>query len=174
MIRRNSGTLIRDAMNQAGLDIKGLAARTREIDPDGRGISKTLVGYAVAQGKTGRDDFSPRASSLISDALNKPLEHLFDHDPASDMPIEYASTCACGTESQMLSPPSVEPLLSNRELAKSLKKSLSWIYRQLREYPRGHPHPFPYHPVGKGKRFRLSDVLAWCEEIHADATKTAA
>lgn len=173
MIRRDSGRPIREAMDRAGIDIKGLAARTRQFDPDGRGISKTLVGYAVATGKTGRDEFSPRASSLISDALDVPVEHFFEHDEAIDMPTEYASSSASGTESQMLSPPSVEPLLSNRELAKALKRSVSWIYRQLREYPRTHPHPFPYHPVGSGKRFRLSDVLAWCEEIHAEAEHAA-
>lgn len=173
MIRRDNGRPIREAMDRAGIDIKGLAAMTRQYDPDGRGISKTLVGYAVATGKTGRDEFSPRASSLISDALNAPLEHFFEHDEAIGMPSEYASSSASGTELQMLSPPSVEPLLSNRELAVALKRSVSWIYRQLREYPRTHPHPFPYHPVGSGKRFRLSDVLAWCEEIHAEAENAA-
>ncbi len=172
MLRRDSGTPIRTAMNRAGLDIKALAAKTREVDPEGRGISKTLIGYALTSGKTAREEFSERASILISTALDEPLGRLF-HLEDSGTSSESASASPSRLRDEMTSGPPLEPLLDTEGLAKALTKSPSWVYRQRREHPRGSAKPFPFHMVGYSPRYRMSEVLAWCEAVYADDSVAA-
>ena len=54
-----------------------------------------------------------------------------------------------------------EPLLTVEELAEVLKVKKSWIYRHTKETG---PGTLPRVPVGKYRRFRLSEVMAWLEE----------
>jgi predicted DNA-binding transcriptional regulator AlpA len=172
MLRRDSGAPIRTAMNRAGLDIKALAARTREVDPEGRGISKSLVGYAVSSGRTAREEFSERASVLISTALDEPLGQLF-HAEDSSTSSESASASTSRLREEMTSGPPIEPLLDTKGLAKAIKKSPTWIYHRRREHPRGAENPFPLHMIGHSPRFRLSEVLAWCDAVYAEDSVAA-
>ena len=54
----------------------------------------------------------------------------------------------------------VAELLTVQELAEKLKVKKSWVYSRTRK--KG-PGCMPTVPVGKYRRFRLADVLAWLE-----------
>ncbi|GGJ87378.1 hypothetical protein GCM10011583_18630 [Streptomyces camponoticapitis] len=85
MYRRNGGKPIRDAIRRAGLSIPRLAARTKEIDPEGRGLSQALIGFYASEGASGRESASTRTTELMAAGLDSPIEELFgDHpDPPS-------------------------------------------------------------------------------------------
>lgn len=76
--RRESGRAIREAMSSRGLSLPKLSEKTKELDPDGRGVSYQLIGFLVATGSSARESTSPRAASLISQALGYPENSLFD------------------------------------------------------------------------------------------------
>jgi hypothetical protein len=65
-------------MDEAGLSIQRLADKTKQVDPHGYGVSKSLVGSLVSQGTSARDNCRPRNAALVSAALEKPLPALFD------------------------------------------------------------------------------------------------
>ncbi|MGW1015648.1 XRE family transcriptional regulator [Streptomyces niveus] len=81
MYRRNGGQPIRDAIKRAGLSIPRLAARTKEIDPDDRGLSQALVGFYVSDGASGRESVSTRTAELMAAGLDSPIEELFGDQP---------------------------------------------------------------------------------------------
>lgn len=84
--RRDGGRALRDAMTAAGLSIPALARATREIDPTGRGVSRSLIGRLVSGGASARDRCRLRAAWLIADALRASIQSLFA------MPIDSTST----------------------------------------------------------------------------------
>jgi len=55
----------------------------------------------------------------------------------------------------------VVELLTVQELAEKLKVKKSWVYSRTRETG---PEAMPRISLGKYRRFRLQDVLAWCEK----------
>lgn len=164
MRRRDHGTPIRTAMKHAGLDIKALAARTREVDPDGRGLGKTAIGYMVGTGKTAREEHSDRAAILVAEALAEPVDRLFIQDAPSMAP-ESASTSRLQMEMPESAP--LEPLVDVKTLAVQLGMSEAWVWRERRAYPADHETPFPVHYVGRSPRYRVSEVLAWNARVYA-------
>lgn len=166
MRRRDHGTPIRTAMQAAGLDIKALAAKTAEVDPEGRGVGKTLIGYMVGTGKSAREEHSDRAAILIAEALGKPVASLFVQD-ASSMTIESASTRRMQSDMPETAP--LEPLVDVKALNAVIGKSETWVLRQRRAYPLGHATPFPVHYVGRTPKYRISEVLAWNAIVYAPA-----
>jgi predicted DNA-binding transcriptional regulator AlpA len=155
-------------MKHAGLSVAQLAARTREVDPDGRGLSKASVGFAVSAGASGRDEVSDRAAALIAAALDVAEELLF-HDDAQDSPEAPAATPS-RLRSEMPAPAQqadVEPFLDEKELCRVTKKSRDWYFDQRRQHPPGSATPFPVHFFGRSPRYRLSEVTAWCAEVFA-------
>lgn len=165
MRRRDHGTPIRTAMHQAGLDIKTLAAKTAQVDPEGRGVGKTLIGYMVGTGKSAREEHSDRAAILIAEALGVPVGSLFIQD-APSAPSESPSTRRMQnmTESGPL-----EPLVDGKALNRVIDKSESWLYRQRRMFPPTHETPFPVHYIGHRPKYRVSEVLAWNARVYAPA-----
>jgi hypothetical protein len=89
MYRRNGGQPIRDAIKRAGLSIPRLAARTKEIDPEERGLSQALVGFYVSEGASGRESATARTVELMAAGLDSPIEELFGNHP--DPPSIHAS-----------------------------------------------------------------------------------
>ena len=69
MRRVDNGRPLREAMERAGLSIPQLAAITKEIDPDGRGVSQSLIGFYTSTGRSGREQASDRAAGLMVAAL---------------------------------------------------------------------------------------------------------
>jgi len=54
----------------------------------------------------------------------------------------------------------VAELLTVQELAEKLKVKKSWVYSRTRETG---PEAMPRICLGKYRRFKIEDVLAWCE-----------
>lgn len=75
--RLRGGKPLRDAMAKGGYNRLTLAARTKEVDPHGRGVSHQLI-YCLASDKDwGRDTCKPDTARLIALALGKPEGVLF-------------------------------------------------------------------------------------------------
>lgn len=89
--RKSKGRPIREAMADAGLSIPRLAAATREVDPAGKGVSRSAVGVLVAEGSSARERCRLRTAWLIADALQQPIQALF-HMPGSSTSTEERST----------------------------------------------------------------------------------
>jgi hypothetical protein len=81
MYRLDNGEPIRKAMEEAGLSIGRLAARTKQTDPSGYGISPSAIGHMVSTGPSGRERFEDRSCDLAAAALGKPVGELFTNTP---------------------------------------------------------------------------------------------
>lgn len=163
MRRRLNGRPLRNAMKHAGLSVAALAAKTREVDPEGRGLSKAAVGFAVSEGQSGRDELSDRAAALIAAALGVAEELLF-HEDTPEAPIATPSRL----RSEMPAPAQqaeIEPFVSLKTLCGLTEKSRDWYFDQRRLHPPGSVTPFPVHWFGSSPRYRLSEVQAWCAEV---------
>jgi hypothetical protein len=129
MRRLDKGAPLRAAMEAAQLDIPRLAARTKEVDPDGAGLSKALVGFIVGKGKTAREECSDRAAELIAEAIGREVADLFEASIC--MPTQSTSTRRPKIGERRK--PLPERLMDQRELAGFLRKSMSWIDKQIAE-----------------------------------------
>lgn len=67
-------------MEAAGLSGPELAQATREVDPDGRGVSPALIGFLTCAGRSARERCRLHSGWLIATALNEPLQDLFMPD----------------------------------------------------------------------------------------------
>ena len=83
MYRRDRGRPIREAIQRAGLSIPRLAERTREIDPEGKGLSQALIGFYTSTGASGRESISDHAAELLAAGVNSPTEELFSDHPST-------------------------------------------------------------------------------------------
>lgn len=166
MRRLDQGAPLRAAIRAAGLDIPHLAARTKELDPTGKGLSPAYVGFIVGSGKTAREETSKRAAGLIAEALGLEVGALFE-DVVLTL-VESTSTSRSKTAAPGKSaPPLPEQLLDQRELARFLRKSMSWIDGQIREAKEaGHTWP-GLHYVGRSRRFDAREVLAGMRDNRA-------
>ncbi len=70
---------------------QSLAARTKEVDPEGRGISWQLVAFLASARAWARDTTSARTVDLITQALDRPEDELFAA-PAIAMPDDSTET----------------------------------------------------------------------------------
>lgn len=86
MYRRDRGRPIREAIQRAGLSIPRLAERTREIDPEGKGLSQALIGFYTSTGASGRESISDHAAELLAAGVNSPTEELFSDHPSPPPP----------------------------------------------------------------------------------------
>lgn len=155
MRRLDKGAPLRAAMKAAGLDIPRLAAKTREIDPEGKGLSKSLIGFIVGSGKTAREECSDRAAELISAALDEELTNLFE--PVVFTLGESTSTRKPWTGETRKPLPA--QLMDQRELSKFLRKAPSWIDAQIKDArERGELWPGLIY-VGRSRRFDPHAVL---------------
>jgi hypothetical protein len=75
--RREAGKPIRDAMEELGLSGPAVAAATKEIDPEGRGISPAKVGQLAGRGKTAKERCKRHTGELVAQVLQRPLDALF-------------------------------------------------------------------------------------------------
>jgi hypothetical protein len=138
-------------MRAAGLTIPGLAEATRRADPNGAGISQSMIGFLVSTGKSAREECSDRAAELISTALDKPITSLF----WGDLSVVVDSTSTPRGEMQTTMPDAgPEPLMTAKELLRYLRKSESWLDTEIRE-----ERIKPIY-VGRSRRFDRLKVLA--------------
>lgn len=76
-VRKDNGKPLRDAMKRHGLTQAGLAARTRQLDERGRGVSLGTIVKITGSGRWASDECRPRTARLIVAALDVPLDTLF-------------------------------------------------------------------------------------------------
>lgn len=69
--RLEDGRPLRDAMKAGGFTCRSLAAKTREVDPAGRGISLQLVSSLASEQPWARDTCKPASAALIGRALGR-------------------------------------------------------------------------------------------------------
>jgi hypothetical protein len=82
--RKSNGEPLRRAIKASGLSIPKLAAATKEVDETGRGVSHGAIGMLANEaGKSARQRCRIRTAWLIAEALNQPLQKLFDMPEAS-------------------------------------------------------------------------------------------
>lgn len=164
MRRLDKGAPLRAAMQAAGLDIPRLAARTKEVDPTGEGLSKSLVGFIAGGGKSAREECSDRAAELIAGALGREVGDLFRPEPLF---LISESTSTRRSQIKRAVPDLPERLMDQRELASFLRKSASWIDKQIQEATaRGEVWPGLIY-VGRSRRFDPRAVLDGMRRQHA-------
>lgn len=78
--RRVSPSVIREAMDRHGIGMKRLSRATRDVDPDGRGISWQLIGFLASAAPWGRDTTTVESAQLLADALGEDFGKLFARD----------------------------------------------------------------------------------------------
>ncbi|MFI9824469.1 hypothetical protein ACIHFC_29055 [Streptomyces sp. NPDC052013] len=157
MRRLDKGAPLRAAMKAAGLDIPRLAAKTKDVDPTGEGLSRAMVGFIVGTGKTAREECSDRAAELIAAALDKEVTDLFE---VSVFTLGESTSTRRSQIPQQRKPELPERLLDQKELARFLRKSLSWIDAQITDAKeRGETWPGLIY-VGRSRRFDPHAVLA--------------
>jgi hypothetical protein len=88
LIRKGKGKPLRDAMERCGLTQAELAARTREVDIRGRGVSAATVIKVTGRGKTAAETCRLRTAWLIATALAEPLQDHFDMPSVSTDTVE--------------------------------------------------------------------------------------
>lgn len=75
--RLKNGKPLLAAIHAAELNRLTLAAKTKEIDPDGRGVSHQLIAALTTSADWGRNATTPGKAELIAKALGKPVGSLF-------------------------------------------------------------------------------------------------
>lgn len=90
MQRLDSGRPLRAAMAEAGMSIPALARATRTVDPEGRGVSQSLIGFLCSTGRSQREKCLDHSGVLIAAALKRPTDRLFRTDSCT--PEEFTLT----------------------------------------------------------------------------------
>ncbi|MET8765522.1 hypothetical protein [Streptomyces sp. NPDC004658] len=156
MRRLDKGAPLRAAMEAAGLDIGRLAAKTKEVDPAGVGLSRAMVGFVAGKGKTAREECSDHTANLIAEALGREVAELFE-TPVLTFAESTSTRRSKSGERRKSDLP--ERLMDQRELSEFLRKSMSWIDSQIQEAAeRGELWPGLIY-VGKSRRFDPYAVL---------------
>lgn len=165
MRRLNKGAALRQAMADAGLDIPRLVEATQQVDPQGNGLSRAMIGFIVGRGKSAREECSDRAADLLARALHTPLEDLFAVEASSS--VAHESTSTPRVQIMTSDSPSLPPqLLTSKQLAAFLQKSLSWLEKEVKT------PGFPVHYVGRSRRYDPNEVLDF--QRHRRAQRLAA
>jgi hypothetical protein len=158
MRRLDKGAPLRAAMKAAGMDLSRLAARTKEVDPAGEGLSRAMVGFIVGTGRSAREECSDRAAELIAASLDRELATLFESQVFTLR--ESTSTRRSQTAERQKPERLPERLMDQGELARFLRKSRSWIDKQIQEWAQEHDDDWPgLIYVGRSRRFDPHAVL---------------
>lgn len=171
MRRRDNGAPLREAMAQAGLSVRTLAAATKDLDPTGKGVSAATIGCARTAGATGRDSIGDDAAKLIAAALHKPVDSLFADDAlfaASMSTISRRSRTREAAEAA-----GFECMVDTAVLAGVIRKSPTWVSEQPAAHPKGSATPFPIHYAGRSPRYFVSEVLQWMDDVRELETSAA-
>lgn len=77
LYRKGEGQPLRDAMRRVGLTQAQLAAKTRAVDVQGKGVSAHTVSNVTGTGKTATESCRLRTAWLVATALGEPLQDHF-------------------------------------------------------------------------------------------------
>ncbi|WP_157877472.1 hypothetical protein [Streptomyces odonnellii] len=137
------------------MSVSLLAAKTKEIDPTGEGLSPSYVGFIVGGGKSVRETCSDRAAQLIAAALDREIADFFE-DAIFRLDESTSTRRTEPGEGPTALP---ERLMDQAELSRFLRKSMSWIDAQIQEArARGELWPGLIY-VGRSRRFDPAAVL---------------
>jgi hypothetical protein len=82
--RRDGGQPLRDAMEAGDYTLQEVARRTKELDPDGFGVSFQLVAFLASSRVWSRESTSVRSARLIARAVGRP-EHVLFASPSFEL-----------------------------------------------------------------------------------------
>ena len=88
--RINGGQPLREAMEAAGLSLKGLMRATQQADESGRGVSWQLLAFLATAQDYARETTTVRTAELIEDALSAPRGTLFTRESKDESGPEPA------------------------------------------------------------------------------------
>lgn len=94
LLRKGEGQPLRDEMKRQGLTLDELAEKTRQVDPDGRGVSPATIGRLTGRGRTARDRCELHTAWLITEGLNARMHRLFSMPTHSTATVERSSSDA--------------------------------------------------------------------------------
>ena len=92
MRRIDHGYPLALAMARQRLTLQDIADRTRELDPERKGISLQLVGRLVTQKASARETTTRRSAELLSKALGVDLDSAFSEQVAASVRTPRGST----------------------------------------------------------------------------------
>ena len=88
LTRKGEGKPLRDAMARRGLTQATLAAKTKAVDPCGKGVSLGTVIKVTGRGAYASNRCRQRTAELLTAALDEPLADHFDIPPVSTDTVE--------------------------------------------------------------------------------------
>lgn len=88
LLRKGEGQPLRDEMTRQGLTLDELAEKTREVDPEGRGISPATIGRITGKGRTARNRCELHTAWLITEGLDARMHRLFSMPTHSTATVE--------------------------------------------------------------------------------------
>lgn len=93
--RINEGRPLRDALAEQHLTLDELSEKTKQVDPDGRGVSPATIARLTGRGTTARERTELRTAWLITEALDDRMHRLFSRMPTQlTVTVERSSSDA--------------------------------------------------------------------------------
>lgn len=91
LLRKGEGQPLRDEIEAQGLTLDQLAEKTREVDPDGRGVSPAAIGRIAGTGRSARDRCELHTAWLITEGLDARMHRLFSMSTESTSTVERST-----------------------------------------------------------------------------------
>lgn len=88
LLRKGEGQPLRDEMRRQELTQADLAEKTKEVDPEGRGVSPATIGRISGTGRTARDRCELSTAWLITEGLDARMHRLFSMSTHSTATVE--------------------------------------------------------------------------------------
>ncbi|MFE5628433.1 XRE family transcriptional regulator [Streptomyces sp. NPDC056543] len=92
--RKDEGRPLRDEIKRQGLTLDQLAEKTREVDPEGRGVSPATIGRLTSQGRSARKRCELHTAWLITDVIDRPIQRYFCMPTHSTATVERSRSDA--------------------------------------------------------------------------------
>jgi hypothetical protein len=94
LIRVGEGQPIRDAMKAKGISGPELAEATKAVDPTGKGVSASVIGFLAGTGRSARKRCRLATAWWIAEGLDVPLQRLFAMPSPSTATVERSRSDA--------------------------------------------------------------------------------
>ncbi|XMN09361.1 XRE family transcriptional regulator [Streptomyces griseobrunneus] len=95
VLRNGEGQPLRDALKRQQLTLDQLSEKTKQVDPEGRGVSPATIARLTGRGTTARERTELRTAWLITEALDDRMHALFSRTPThSTATVERSSSDA--------------------------------------------------------------------------------
>lgn len=95
VFRTGEGQPLRDALERQHLTLYELSEKTKQVDPEGRGVSPATIARLTGRGTTARERTELRTAWLITEALDDRIHKHFSRMPThSTATVERSSSDA--------------------------------------------------------------------------------